>query len=109
MVNLVGISFHESTVIKFYKLGLSIFLDLQGVGINGVDQDIKLEFRNVHEFFEDGVRSGQVNMLFPDGEILTLRQAGSQIDFIIEWNDFESHNSIVKPYRIIAESIVIVP
>lgn len=102
------IKFHESSVAAFFKHGTSIYLDLDEVQLDGKRMSVRLDFKNVNSFLENGENIDNVEMPFPDGEVLTLIYIDNIVDLIVEWNDFASHESIVRSYRFFSESIATV-
>jgi hypothetical protein len=78
---------------------------LDGIVVDGESRSVRLEMQNVSELSEDGKPSGAPKMVFPDGEVLTLVYKDNVVEIIVEWHDFSNHDSVVRSYRFLSDSI----
>jgi hypothetical protein len=97
--------FHEATVTGFQRIGSRLILCLEDVAIGGVSSELKLEFSGVREFQVDGISHGDASMAFADGEVLTLDISADSVQFIVEWNDFRQHVSVIRSYHFLYSSV----
>jgi hypothetical protein len=105
MLQIKNLYFHESTIVAFSGKGALVELNLDDVQKDSEKISVRIAFVGVNRISVDGEVVKAIDMVFPDGEVLTLKLADREAELIVEWNDFGSHTSITKAYRIEYEKL----
>src|SRR5260221_3516075 len=94
------ISFHESTVVSFKKVADDVRLDLIEVNVLGTLMSANICIEHADKIFIDDEPAGTVEMVFDDGEVLSLDISSDDLKLLVEWNDFKNNCAILKSYYI---------
>lgn len=105
MIDLKGISFHESTVIAFCRKESIVDLELDSVFTNGLLSHFCIRVSGVTSVLIDGIPSNDDLMHADDGEVFTLELFENSFSLIVEWNGFSREMSLVKSYQVIGENV----
>jgi len=96
------LSFHESTVTKFFTKKNNFVIGLEGVLTDSSSNNAELIVENVSKILIDSVPivGNLLKMPFKDGEVLTLELSEGKVFVLIEWNDFSSGVSFTQSYEV---------
>jgi hypothetical protein len=94
------IGFQEATVLNFVHNDNNVILNLEDVIINEKRRDAIITCHQVSKIQIDEKTIDNPLMAAPDGEILSLEVSKEGLKAIIEWNDFENHDSFIHSYNI---------
>ncbi len=91
-MNLTNLSFHESSIISFYRKGQDIVLFIEDITVSEEKVKALLMAYSI-ESVDDGKNEITDNdfMLFDDGEILNILINDNLIEVVIEWVDYKNN------------------
>lgn len=101
------IGFHEATVAHVSRIDSKITLSLEGVRSGNLTRPATIRLDGVRSIIRDGIKVDDLLCEHEDGEVLTLEQTPTGIQLIVEWTDFQKHESITRSYRIECDSVEI--
>jgi hypothetical protein len=99
-MSVLGLSFHESTVVAFHGTKPFVCLELADVRSGERLVSAEIDIRDVEAIWVDREPADAVMMECPDGEVLTLDLREKDVQVIVQWNDFASRRSITRSYVI---------
>lgn len=102
-----NMSFHEATVVRFFRSDSVLELELEDVLVGGFKSRVILSVSPVFSVEIDGVSSDIHLMEADDGEVLTLELSANSLSLIVEWNDFSLGQSFTRSYQVVGGSIAV--
>ena len=98
------VGFHEASVIGIQSASGIISLTLEGVRTEGGIKNVAVYLKGVEQITCDGSPIDELQMEYPDGEVLTLDSDPEAAHLIVQWNDFENHLEKTRSYDIKCQS-----
>lgn len=99
-MNLQEVSFHEATVTAFYTCGDMVYLNLADVKSGDSCRVATITISGVTRLLKDRQEVEVISAEHQDGEVLTLEIGTSDLYVIVQWNDFEKHQSKTHSYLV---------
>ena len=93
------IGFHESSIVAMRREESAITLELEGVHYGEQVCSAVILLKNVRSVTCDGIEVETLHAEAEDGEVLTLQHTNASLHLIIEWTDFNKHQSATRSYR----------
>ncbi len=103
--DLAQVSFHEATLVGISRQGGDVDLALDGVLVADTRRPANVIVEGVSGILREGLPVDELRME-EDGEILTLREKGTDVILVIQWNDFATKRQHVVVYNLLGGQIV---
>ena len=103
------VSFHEATIVGMSHYGNTVDLTFDDVLIEGSRVSAEVALQGVRRTLRDGAPVETISMEQKDGEVLSLRQEGDWVLFVVQWNDYSNKHLTVVTYRLLGARIVLCP
>lgn len=101
MINYKDIDFEDATVTAIIHNKKSVQLELEEATLSdNTKVSVIIDFKGIRQLLTDNIPVNEISMVYPDGEMLHLSFADHVAELITEWNEFTSHHSITRSYKI---------
>lgn len=103
MFNKIG--FHEATVAGLKCIGTHCYFWLEGVTqVNESCVTGCLVLNRVSSIYVDDSPVTEIGMEAEDGEVIDLECTGTELNAIVQWNNFAVRDKFLRHYRLVFDS-----
>lgn len=100
-------SLHEATLAGISQRGDTIDLKLDDVAVGDARVPASVTINGVQRILREGSPVETVSMEAQDGEVLSLRQEGDRVLFVVQWNDFAAKRETIVTYALLGGRLVL--